>query len=155
VWLWKMSGVAINRLRAVLDTNIFLSATLSRNPTSPSKELLERWIKDEFVVITSDVILNELIETLQRKQIEQEGIVALLAQVERFAEIVKVPLEHVHRVIVNDPDDDHIIACAVVGRADYIITYDRHFDLLHGEYQDIQIADALHFLWTLRSRHTS
>jgi putative PIN family toxin of toxin-antitoxin system len=138
-----MSGVATRRLRAVLDTNIFLSATLSRNPTSPSKELLERWINDE------------LVETLQRKQIEQEGIVALLAQIGRFAEIVEVPPEQVHRVIVNDPDDDHIIACAIVGRANYIVTYDRHFDLLLSEYQDIQIADALHFLWALRSRHTS
>ena len=30
------------RLRAVFDTNVFVAAFLSRNPTSPTKELIER-----------------------------------------------------------------------------------------------------------------
>jgi predicted nucleic acid-binding protein len=36
------------RLRAVFDTNVFVSALLSRNPTSPTQELMERWHNDEF-----------------------------------------------------------------------------------------------------------
>jgi hypothetical protein len=31
------------RLRAVLDTNIFVAAYLSKNPHSPTIELLRRW----------------------------------------------------------------------------------------------------------------
>jgi hypothetical protein len=32
----------------------------------------------------------------------------------------------VPRVVLNDADDDHIIACAVASNADFIITGDEH-----------------------------
>ena len=66
------------------------------------------------------------------------------------AEYISVKKADVQRVIVNDPDDDHILACAVVGRADYLVTYDPHFDCLGSEYQGIQILDGLHFLYIVR-----
>ena len=39
------------RLRAVLDTNVFVSAFLSRNPTSPTREIVQRWQAGEFVLL--------------------------------------------------------------------------------------------------------
>ena len=36
------------RFRAVLDTNVVLAAQLSRNPASPTMELLQRWRRKEF-----------------------------------------------------------------------------------------------------------
>ena len=53
-------------------------------------------------------------------------------------------------VIIADPDDDFILACAVVGQADYLVSYDAHFDVLEGEYRGIKITDVLPFLWTVR-----
>ena len=47
--------------------------------------------------------------------------------------------------------NDAILACAVIGMADYLITYDPHFDVLAGTYHGIKIVKALPFLWTLRS----
>ena len=38
-------------VRAVLDTNVFVSAALSKNPTSPTREVLERWQRGEFVLL--------------------------------------------------------------------------------------------------------
>ena len=46
--------------------------------------------------------------------------------------------------------DDPAWACAVVGKANYLVTYDPHFDCLGGEYQGIQILDGLHFLYIVR-----
>lgn len=53
-------------------------------------------------------------------------------------------------LIVDDPDDDLIMACAITGQADYVVTYDPHFDCLGGEFRGIRILDRLHFLYVVR-----
>jgi len=53
-------------------------------------------------------------------------------------------------VIPADPDDDLIIACAVVGKATHLVTYDPHYDILSGEYRGVKIVDGLHFLYRIR-----
>ena len=53
------------------------------------------------------------------------------------------------RVMVRDPKDDMIIACAVAAQADYIVSRDR--DLLDlGTYQEIQIVTPEAFIQYLR-----
>jgi uncharacterized protein len=142
--------VVTRRFRAVLDTNVFMSAFLSRNSTSPTKELIRRWQADEFVLLVSEVLLDEIAEKLVQYGIEQEKIIEFLALVARLAEWVDVPVEGVVPVVAQDPDDDHVLACAVIGGADYLVTYDPHFDIVDGEYRGIKIARALPFLWAVR-----
>ena len=138
------------RLRAVFDTNVFVSAFLSRNPTSPTQELIRRWQADEFTLLVSDALLEELVETLLKHGIAPETIIEFLALLGRLAEWIDVPAEAVKPVVLGDPDDDMILACAVAGRADYLISYDPHFDPLRGKYQGIQITRALPFLRVVR-----
>lgn len=140
--------------RVVLDTNVFLSAVISNKPNSPAKEILQRWVNGEFTVVISEAVYDELTETLyarlsERRVTEQE-IVELLANVEALAEWVEVPSDRVMRVILNDPDDDLVVACAVVGRADYLVTNDKHYRHLNGEYNGIMIKDIVHFLRQVR-----
>lgn len=54
------------------------------------------------------------------------------------------------KVVVDDPDDDMVIECAVVGQATYIITGDKHL-LSLKKYQDIYILKAGDFLHLLAS----
>jgi uncharacterized protein len=138
------------RLRAVFDTNVFVSATLSKNPSSPTKELLARWQNDEFTLLTCDAIINELIEKLIERKIEQADIIILTAQLESLAELVVVPSEQIAHLVSEDADDDVIVACAVIGNADYLVTYDPHFEPLGDEYTGIKITKALPFLWAVR-----
>ena len=71
---------------------------------------------------------------------------SLLVELRDFAPYVEVEPSDVKPVITADPDDDFILACAVVGRADYLVSYDAHFDVLEeGEYQGIKITEALPF----------
>jgi putative PIN family toxin of toxin-antitoxin system len=42
------------------------------------------------------------------------------------------------RAVKNDPNDDHIVACAVAAEADAIITGDKHL-LSMGEYEGIKM----------------
>jgi len=142
------------RLRVVLDTNVFVSAFLSRNPTSPTQELIQRWVNDEFTLLICDALVDEVIEKLAEREIDPERIIELVQLLDRLAEWVDVPIEAVPRVVQADPDDDVILACASLGCADYLVTYDPHFDLL-GEVQGLKITKALPFLWTLRGSQSS
>lgn len=135
--------------RVVLDTNVFVSAALSRSLTSPTRELLERWERGEFVVLMCDALNDELIAKLLERGVDPAEIARLSAALLRLAEWVDVPVEGVTPVLF-DPDDDVVLACAVLGRADYLVTYDPHFDALGGEYEKVRIVKALPFLWAVR-----
>lgn len=138
------------QLRAVLDTNVFVSAFLSRNPTSPTRELIQRWLDGEFTLLTSDALIDELATKLLERGIEYEQVISFLATMTHLAEYIEVPAHAVQPIITADPDDDHVLACAVVAKADYLVSYDPHFNLLGGSYQGIRIVKALPFLWAVR-----
>ena len=67
-----------------------------------------------------------------------------------LGERVFVLPEQVPDVIVADPDDNAILACAFIGHATHLVTYDPHFNVLGGVYQGIPILDGLHFLYVVR-----
>ena len=135
-------------LCAVLDTNVYIAAFLSKSPTSPTNEILDRWEAGEFVLLFTDAILDEVVEKFDAKGIEREITLNLVARLERTAERVEVA--EVPAVVAADPDDDVVLACAVNGRADYLVTYDPHLLDLGEEYQGVKIVKALPFLWKLR-----
>lgn len=139
-----------DRLRAVLDTNVFVSAVLSRSATSPTRELIERWKAGEFTLLVSDALLEELVDKLLEKAIDTDRITDLATSILQMAEWVDVPASAVRPVIMDDPDDDHVVACAVVGKAGFLVTYDPHFDQLAGSYRSFSVVKALPFLWAVR-----
>jgi len=140
----------MGRIRAVFDTNVYVAAFLSKNPRSPNKELFRRWRDDEFVLLISDAILQEVIEKFNQIRIDQALTVELIAFLFAEAEYVSVSADEIGSVIAGDPDDDQVLGCAVAGKADYLVTYDPHFDCLGGEYQGIHVLDGLHFLYVIR-----
>jgi putative PIN family toxin of toxin-antitoxin system len=137
-------------LRAVFDTNVFVSAFLSRNPSSPTKELLERWKNGELVLLTSDALADELVEKLLQKGIPHDDVVEFLALLAQLAKWIEVPDDAVRPLITKDPDDDHVIACALTGNADCLVTYDPHFETLGECFEGVEIMKALPFLWKVR-----
>ena len=94
-----------DRLRAVFDTNVFISAVLSRNPTSPTQELIERWKAGEFTLLVSDALLAELAEKLLEKRMDSDRITDLVTSILQMAEWVDVPAAAVRPLIFEDPDD--------------------------------------------------
>ncbi len=137
-------------LRVVFDANVYVAAYLSRNPRSPNKELFPRWRDHQFLLLVSKAVLKEVVEKFGELGIDQQLTVELVAHILADAEYVHVSEEDVQPIILADPDDDYILACAMVGRADYLVTYDPHFDCLGGEYQGVKILDGLHFLYIVR-----
>ncbi len=139
-----------DRPRAVLDTNVFLSAFLSRSPTSPTKEIIQRWQAGELTLLVSDALIDELAEKLLERRIPSDQVTEFLALLAGMAEWITVPPDAVHPVVPEDPDDDVILACAIVGKADYLVTYDTHFEPLGDRYAGVKIMKAVPFLWALR-----
>jgi predicted nucleic acid-binding protein len=80
-----------DRLRAVLDTNVFLSAFLSRNPTSPTKEIIQRWQAGEFVLLVSDALIEELTEKLLERRIPSDQVTEFLTVIAGLAEWIVRP----------------------------------------------------------------
>ena len=134
--------------RAVLDTNIFVSAALSKNPSSPTREVVERWKRGEFVLLICTPLAEEIAEKLQDHDIESQQVEKLVATLANLAEWIEVPPEKIESLLA-DPDDNVIVACAVLGEANYIVTYDPHFDSLGGEYRGFKIVKAIPFLEVL------
>jgi predicted nucleic acid-binding protein len=48
--------------------------------------------------------------------------------------------------VPNDPDDDHVLACALAAQANLIVTGDRKHLLPLGRYEGIDIVDTVEAL---------
>ena len=96
---------------------------------------------------TAPAILREIAGVLREDlQWQATDIVAHLKLVARIAEIIspKVSLQ----VIAEDPTDDRILECALAGRADLIVSGDRHLRKLKS-FRNIGIVQPSDFLRTL------
>lgn len=133
--------------RVVLDTNVYLSAFLFRDNT-----IANVWRFAEagrYTVIVSPFILREFVQKLREKfKLPEADRETIKRTVARVAEIVQP--KTVPGVIADDPDDDHILACAVAGHANLIVSGDRHL-LSLKEFEGIPIVRPLDFLRTLGS----
>ena len=140
-------------LRVVLDTNQFVSSVLVRHGLPA--QVLEAWRQRQFILIISPAIIAEIRSTLGYPRIKRkypvtdddvESLVALLAH-----DAVVVPgAVNLSGVIPDDPDDEKVLACALEGQADLIVSGDRHLRAL-GEYQGIPIISARELLERLAS----
>lgn len=140
----------IRRKRAVFDTNLYIAAHKSRNPNSPTVELFKRWANNEFDLIYCGLLIEEIKEKFLEKVITAETTVRLIGDLKTRGIEVNVTPYDIEPIIMADADDDFIIACAVLGNATHIVTYDTHFDCLGGQYHGIKILDGLHFLREVR-----
>lgn len=132
--------------RVVLDTNVYYSALHS--PAGPLEVLLAAGVRERrYRLLVSPFILHELHEKLMEKFVwEESRALSAIKQIVHAAELVHP--QTVPAVIADDPDDDSILACAVVGQADLIISGDRHL-LQLKEYAGIPIVRPMDFLRTL------
>jgi len=136
--------------RAVFDTNVIIAALKSKNPSSPTVELLERWRNDEFTLLYADDLLLEYREKFITRNIAPAHRIAFLASLDVLGERVELVPDQVKRVVPHDPDDDVFIACAIIGKATHLVSYDPHLLELGESYQGVAILNGLHFLYVVR-----
>ncbi len=115
-----------NKLRLVLDTNVFLVSIL---PHHKYWWVFEGILKQQFILLVSNEILSEYHE----KCVEKYGAVLSEEKLDFLLEFSNVQLITPYfqwKLIEADPDDDKFVDCAIAGQADYLITHDKHFQVL-------------------------
>ena len=139
-------------IRAVMDTNLLVSYLLVHRP--PISALIDIHLaRNDWALITAPVLLQELDRVLMHPKLHRyysaETRLRFLALVAALSEVVELP-ETIPR-ICRDPDDDWVVACAVVGRAEAIVSGDR--DLLDlQQVGRIPILTARQFLLRLQEQ---
>jgi uncharacterized protein len=138
--------------RVVFDSTVLVSAFL--RPGGLSDELLILATRGDFGLVLAPEIIGETWRKLltsdrirKRYAYSDERVHRFCRGLLRICELVRglPPIAAVAR----DPNDDMIIACAVKGQAESIITRDR--DLLSlNSYQRIAIITPETFRWQLR-----
>jgi len=134
--------------RAVLDTNVIVSGERSASPTSPSREILERWLNGEFTFLYTPDTLAEYARKLRELGVSVPRIRELVTEMAFLGEQVRVAFFH-EAHLPDDPDDIAFLLCATNGSATHLVTYDSDFDSvrLHFEFK---VCRPLQFLLDLR-----
>ena len=131
----------------VLDANIFLSALIAQHGFPA--QILNLWLQRKFELAISSAIVNEVNRVvhyprIRKKYVLPEEEVANYIDLISSAEFVVNPSVHLS-VIEKDPSDDRYIECALVAKAEYMITGDSHLIELE-RYQGIQILTPASFI---------
>lgn len=128
-------------IKAVFDTNIFLSALFWKGPPN---ELLEKAVEKRFVLCSSPQILEEVRKKLgERFKYPFEETDAFMQFLFNLSEIVYPQLAL--QAVKEDPSDNKIIECAVQCGANYIVSGDRHL-LEMKRFESIEIVSPRKFL---------
>lgn len=129
-------------MRLVLDTNIVASGLLWDG--TPAR-LIDAAQAGAIEIYTSRILLAELTRILKRAKFAKviaasgvglEGLVLGYAELATPVEPLPIP-----PTILADPDDDHVLACALAADAELIVSGDKHL-LGLGAFKDIEIITA-------------
>lgn len=111
--------------RAVLDTNVLVSALIS--PAGAPARLLLELRAGAFELVVSPALLAELREVLARppfrKYASQDEVAAYVQAIERDAIVMEDPVPSAERT-APDPDDEYLVSLARAARVDALVSGD-------------------------------
>jgi len=126
-------------LKVVLDTNIFVSAFLTKGDCA---RIVRMWEKGKFILITSTEILKEIVDVLTYLGAPRHHTSRLLKLVQQKARLVE-PYLKVN--VSRHSADNKFLECAIEGNAEVIVSGDDDLKVI-GEYKGIRIISIRYFL---------
>lgn len=130
-------------MKVVIDTNVFISAIMKGG--NPGK-ILKAWKRSRFKLFISQEILKEALETMGELGLDKKKVLAWKSSIRKSA--IEVTPTKKLTIITDDPDDNKFLECAVKGKADYIVSGDKHLLDLE-KYEGIKILTSKGFLEVL------
>ena len=127
-------------MKVVLDANVYVSSLI--NTQGNPKRIMERWKQNQFDVLVSASIIDEIGRVLRYPRIvkrhkQDEGAIQSFLELLSSQAVMVEPTIVVDAIKI-DESDNRYLECAVEGKARYIISGDKHLlDL--GEYRGIVI----------------
>ena len=111
----------------VIDTNCLLQIIARKSPYRP---IWDAFLEGRFTLCVSDEILDEYQEVLEQQisSTVAENVVMLILN---LANVQLVDPHFRMGLITADPDDNKFVDCAFAAGADYLVSEDSHFRVLH------------------------
>ena len=136
-------------MRVVLDTNILIGTLITRG--TPPDSLYQAWLRGEIELVTSTAQIRELADVLARERLQRfldaDEAAAIVENIGSRAVILDELPSVSHS---PDPMDNQILATAIAGGADLIVSGDKKHMLALRDVDDIPIVTAREALELLR-----
>jgi|SRR6185312_13095177 len=113
-------------MTVVIDCNVFVVCLTSR---SPYHHIYRSLIRRKFTLAVSQEILLEYEEIIQQKYGAQTAH-AFITLLKELPNVAHVEPFYKWLLIDADPDDNKYCDCAIAGKAMYIVSEDKHFNVL-------------------------
>ncbi len=137
-------------MRIVLDTNILIGALITKG--APPDRLYRAWLRGEIELVTSTAPIAEVADVLARPCLQEYfdagEAAAIVENIDTRALILDDPPDV---DLSPDPKDNPILAAAIAGKADLIVSGDKKHMLALGEVEGIPIVTARDALDRLRN----
>lgn len=136
-------------LRVLLDANVYISYMLAPDAPGTIQQLMSAALEGQYMLLLPRELLREMSEALSRKatlsrRTNPEDRQKLLSRFMEIAEIIETIREEIPTV-TRDRKDDYLLAYAVIGQVDYLVTGDMDLLVLDhvGPVQIVRPADFL------------
>jgi len=128
-------------VRILLDTNILVAGLLT--PKGPPGQLLSAWLQGTFTRVTSEAQLDELARVLSYPRLAERIDTIQAQDILENIEVLAVMAADLPTISQSpDPADNVILATAVAGEADAMISGEKAHVLVLGAIEDISIMTA-------------
>ena len=132
-------------IRIVLDANIIVSGFPAES--GPLAQIIRLWAEEQFVVMASQHIINEVETAWQKpywqRRLPKHRIERALYTLQRRSK--RVQIGDTAPKVASHRQDDLVIATAVKGGADYLVTGDKELRAV-GQHEGVKIRTPQEFL---------
>lgn len=113
-------------LRVVLDTNVIVSAVSRKGGYA---EIIDTLFDGEYELYVTTEILLEY-EEIMIRFFDKEVAELMLSAMSLLPNVKKIEVYFNFNLIEHDKDDDKFVDCAFASNAHYLVTNDKHFNIL-------------------------
>jgi uncharacterized protein len=141
-------------ITAVIDTNILVRGTISSNPKSASKQVIDALFVGAFSLILSPEAIQEILRVMTDPAILQkhdrpiEEVLSFCHALQIISRVFE-PTTKVDSSLTRDVTDTKWLALALDSHADYLVTADRRHLLRLRQFGATKIIGPRQFLKTL------
>lgn len=124
--------------KIVLDTNILL---VSISPRSPYRWIFDAFLEEKFILfVTTDILLEY--EEVINKHMGKKVSDTILQIIENAVNVQLITRYFKWNLIKTDPDDNKFSDCAIASNSHFIVTHDKHFNVLKNiEFPKLNVID--------------
>lgn len=136
-------------MRVLIDTNVLISYLLSPRRPGAIRTIVRGFLEEQFTLLLPEDLLQETLKTVRdkprlAKRISPPELTEFISILEEFGEEI-ARIEEPIPTITRDPKDDYLLAYALVGKADYLVSGDKDLLVLQGQFSDLSILTPAQF----------